>query len=152
MAISNSSVQELVEKLNQSDQMEAYRSLKELLKISQDSDEVYNYLNTFQSFLRDEKNSYVRSRGFLLIVENSKWDKDNKINDFISELLNAIEDEKPTATRQHIQSLSTLIKYKPEFQSLIEKRLKSINYDKYADTMSGLVQKDVNNILELIKE
>ncbi|MDQ0363117.1 hypothetical protein [Breznakia pachnodae] len=148
----NNNVQELVAKLNQNDQMEAYHALKELLKISQDSIEVYNYLDTFRSFLRDEKNSYVRSRGFLLIVENARWDKANKINGFVSELLDAIEDEKPTATRQHIQSLSTLIKYKPEFQSLIEERLESIDYNKYADTMKGLVQKDVNNILKLTKE
>ena len=42
---------------------------------------------------------YIKMRGFRIICKLSKWDKDNKINDNIDNLLQILDDEKATIVR-----------------------------------------------------
>ena len=127
-----------------------FRSLKELEKISYTSDEVYEYFDKFVEML-DNKNSYIRTRGIVLISSNAKWDIDNKINSIINKFLEHIEDEKPITARQCIKSLENIIKYKKELIPVIKERLLKLNYLKYEDSMQSLIFKDVEKILNLIK-
>ena len=57
----------------------AYKALQELQKESEETDHVYPYMDMFGDML-DSDNSYIRTRGLILLACNSKWDKDYKID------------------------------------------------------------------------
>lgn len=143
-------MEDLIQNLYNSDNKVAYSCLKELEKISCKSNELYEYLDTFVEML-DDNNSYIRTRGIVLISSNAKWDIDNKINAIIDKFLEHIEDEKPITSRQCIKSLENIIKYKKELIPVIKERLLKINYLKYEDSMQSLIFKDVDKILSLIR-
>ena len=46
-----------------------------------------------------DDNSYIRVRGYRLLCKQARWDKLNKINQIIDEILNETEYEKPIAVR-----------------------------------------------------
>lgn len=131
------------------DDKEAYHKLIELESISTESDELYDYFNYFEKMLDDDK-SYIRVRGFRMICSLSQWDKDNKINKIIDKLLLELNDEKPTAVRQCLKALHLVLLYKPELSDSIEEKLRSIDVNKYKDSMSPLIEKDVNELLKNI--
>lgn len=143
-------MEDLIENLYNLDNTIAYSCLKELEKISYSSNEVYKYFDKFVEML-DNKNSYIRTRGIVLISSSAKWDIDNKINLIIDKFLEHIEDEKPITARQCIKSLENIIKCKKELIPIIKKRLLKVNYLKYEDSMQSLIFKDVEKILDLIK-
>lgn len=140
----------LVQQLYLSDTKKAYNSLLELKNKSEVSNETYGYFDEFVKML-DNENSYIRSRGILLIASNVKWDKENKFDNIVDKFLLHVQDEKPITARQCIQSLKEIIKYKPNLHSKIKENLCSINYSKYKDTMNKLIFKDSEEILDLIK-
>ncbi len=143
-------MEDLIQNLYNLDNKVAYSCLKELEEISYTSNKVYNFFETFVEML-DNKNSYIRTRGIVLISSNAKWDIDNKINSIIDKFLEHIEDEKPITSRQCIKSLENIVKYKKELIPVIKERLLKINYLKYEDSMQSLIFKDVEKILNLIK-
>ena len=143
-------MEDLIENLYNLDNTIAYSCLKELEKISYSSNEVYKYFDKFVEML-DNKNSYIRTRGIVLISSNAKWDIDNKINLIIDKFLEHIEDEKPITARQCIKSLENIIKYKNELGPIIKNKLLKLNYLKYEESMQSLIFKDVEKILDLIK-
>lgn len=143
-------MEDLIQNLYNADNKVAYNCLRELEKISYTSNELYEYFDTFVEML-DNKNSYIRTRGIVLISSNAKWDIDNKINAIIDKFLEHIEDEKPITSRQCIKSLENIIKYKKELIPVIKERLLKINYLKYEDSMQSLIFKDVDKILSLIR-
>lgn len=53
-------------------------AMKTLAELSEQSDEVYAYIDRFIEMLEND-NSYVRNRGLILIAANAKWDRDFKI-------------------------------------------------------------------------
>ena len=144
-------MEELIQNLYNPDNKIAYNTLIELEKLSEKSSHVYEYFDTFVEML-DNENSYIRTRGILLISSNAKWDSDNKINKIIDKFLLHIEDDKPITSRQCIKSLENIIEYKKELIPVIKKRLSEINYLKYADSMQSLIFKDVEKILEIISQ
>ena len=143
-------MEDLIENLYNLDNTIAYSCLKELEKISYSSNEVYKYFDKFVEML-DNKNSYIRTRGIVLISSSAKWDIDNKINLIIDKFLEHIEDEKPITARQCIKSLENIIKYKNELGPIIKNKLLKLNYLKYEESMQSLIFKDVEKILDLIK-
>ena len=143
-------MENLIQNLYNLDNKIAYSCLKELEVISYTSNEVYKFFETFVEML-DNKNSYIRTRGIVLISSNAKWDIDNKINLIIDKFLEHIEDEKPITARQCIKSLENIIKCKKELIPIIKERLLKVNYLKYEDSMQSLIFKDVEKILDLIK-
>lgn len=145
----NKEIESLVEQLFSKNNNDAYSALKALKSESEESNKVYKHFDTFSKMLSDE-NSYIRTRGLLLIACNVKWDKANKFNKIVEEFLDHIEDEKPITSRQCIQALKDVIEYKKELLPIIKDRLCKINYQKLPDTMSGLIFKDASKILELI--
>ena len=143
-------MEDLIENLYNLDNTIAYSCLKELEKISYSSNEVYKYFDKFVEML-DNKSSYIRTRGIVLISSNAKWDIDNKINLIINKFLEHIEDEKTITSRQCIKSLENIIKYKNELIPIIKNKLLRLNYLKYEESMQSLIFKDVEKILDLIK-
>ena len=140
-------IEDLIIGLKDHDDKKAYECLKKLEEKSSHFPIVYTFFDTFVEML-DSDNSYIRTRGFLLITANAKWDIDNRIDEIIQRLLECTADEKPTTARQCIKVLPTIAKYKPHLKSDIENSLRHINLSKYKESMQTLIIKDIQKVLE----
>lgn len=139
-------IQNLVIGLIHSDNKQAYQFLKILENESFHSAVVYPFFDNFVEML-SSTNSYVRTRGIILIAANAKWDRDYKIDEIIDKYLKHITDVKPITARQCIKMLPTLAKYKPDLKPDIENALHSANLTKYKESMQSLVWKDIQKCL-----
>lgn len=142
-------IQELVGGLRNKDDKFAYQCLKQLEAISADSDAVFPYFDTFAEML-DDLNSYVRTRGLVLIAANAKWDKDYKIDEVIDNYLKHVMDDKPITARQCIKALPTIARYKPELTDCICNALRKANPQIYKSSMQSLVYNDIQGTLKKI--
>ena len=142
-------VSELVEGLFKKDDKEAYKCLKELLSASEHDNSVYQFFNTFADMI-DNGDSYVRTRGLLLISANAKWDADNKIDEIIDKYLCHIMDDKPITARQCIKTLPNIVKHKPDLIDVICIALSKANPQRYASSMQTLVNGDISVALKMI--
>lgn len=142
-------IQELVYGLRDKNDKYAYQCLKRLELESMASNAVYPYFNLFSAMLGDS-NSYIRTRGILLIAANAKWDTDYKIDEVIDSLLKHIMDDKPITSRQCIKSLPTIANYKPDLKDDICNALRTANPQIYKSSMQSLVYKDIQNALKAI--
>ena len=129
----------------------AYKALQALQKECEESDKIYCYMDKLADMI-DSDNSYIRTRGLILIAYNAKWDRDNKIDEIIDEYLKHIEDVKPITARQCIKLLPLIAKNKPELKSDIVSALKKADISIYADSMQPLVCKDIQNSLAKIEK
>ena len=141
---------EIVERLRSSDNKIAYQALKELEAESEKSNSVYQYMDTFIEMINDN-NSYIRTRGILLIAANSRWDIAFKIDEIIDKYLLHIMDEKPITARQCIKALPMVAQYKPDLKEDIISALMNANTLIYADSMQPLVYKDIVSAIKKIK-
>ncbi len=142
-------IQELVSGLKDKNDKYAYQCLKQLELESLNSDAVYPYFDLFSAML-DDPNSYIRTRGILLIAPNAKWDSDYKIDEIIDRLLKHIMDDKPITARQCIKSLPTIAKHKPDLKDDICNALRTANPQIYKSSMQSLVSKDIQDALNAI--
>lgn len=126
-------------------------AMKTLAELSEQSDEVYAYMDTFTDMIASG-NSYVRNRGLILIAANAKWDRDFKIDEIIDDYLKHITDPKPITARQCIASLPKIAKSKPGLKEDILKALKCADVSHYSDSMRGLVFKDIQNALREVEK
>lgn len=140
---------ELVSELFLKDNNIAYSALKKLEEESKENNELYEFFDRFAEMI-DNKNSYIRTRGLLLVADCAKWDSENKINEIIDKYLEHVTDEKPITSRQVIQALPKIIKYKPELKEKIKKALDNADVSKYKESMAPLIIKDINSVLEII--
>lgn len=74
--------QNLIAGLTNRDQKSAHKCLLQLEEESARSASVYRYFDLFIEML-DDANSYIRTRGLVLISANARWDTDLKIEDII---------------------------------------------------------------------
>lgn len=144
------SIIELVNGLKDKNNTYACGCMKQLEEESSISDSVYEYMDKF-ILLLDHENSYVRNRALTLISANSKWDRENKINNSILKILDHISDEKPITSRTCIKHLPHLAENKPELSEVICEALKNADTQKYADSMRGLVERDIIDAFKKIK-
>ena len=142
-------IPELVDGLFDKDNTVAYKYFKELLVQSEKDDQVYPFFDIFADML-DHDNSYIRTRGLLLVSANAKWDADYKIDEVIDKYLTHIIDEKAITARQCIKALPEIAKYKTDLIDDICSALKRADSSRYPDSMQPLVQSDINQSLELI--
>lgn len=129
----------------------AYKALRELQEKSENSDAVYPYMDRLGDML-DSDNSYVRTRGLTLLACNSKWDKDNKIDEIIDKYLKHITDVKPITARQCIKLLPTIAENKPELKDDIVSALRKADISFYDDSMQPLIYKDIQKSLKEIQK
>lgn len=144
-------IESLVNGLINSDDRYAYQCLKQLEDESVKSSAVYPYFDLFVEML-DNTNSYIRTRGIILIAVNAKWDVDDKIDEIIDKYLKHITDITPITARQCIKSLPALVQYKPELKDDIINALCMANLLRFKQSMRSLVLKDIQNSLEAIKK
>ena len=140
---------ELINGLFDANDKVAYRCLKELVSASEKDSSVYQFFDTFAEML-DNDNSYIRTRGLLLISANAKWDSDLKIDDIIDKYLRHIIDDKPITARQCIKALPNIAKFKPDLVKDILSALNKANPQRYSDSMQSLVYKDIRAAQKVI--
>lgn len=128
----------------------AYKALQELQKESEKTNCIYPYMDRLIDML-DSDNSYIRTRGLVLLAYNAKWDKDYKIDEVIDKYLKHITDLKPITARQCIKMLPIIAKYKPELKTDILSALHYANVS-YGDSMQSLVYKDIQKALQEIQK
>ena len=109
------------------------------------SNELYTYIKDLLKSLDNEK-SYTRVKGFRLICLLSKYDKDNIINKNIDYILSVLDNDKPTSIRQYLAYLLVLIDNKPELYEYIINKVNKIDLSKFKDSMSPLIEKDIEAI------
>ena len=129
----------------------AYKALQELQKESEETDHVYPYMDRLSDMLNSD-NSYIRTRGLILIAYNAKWDKDYKIDEVIDDYLKHITDVKPITARQCIQLLPVIAENKLELKNDILSALQKADISFYDDSMQPLVYKDIQKALKEIQK
>lgn len=150
-AIDKNDLSQLVEWLSEKDDKIRYQSLLMLQNRSLYSDDVYPFWDIFRRKIKSE-NSYQRSIGLMLIADNAKWDKDNRIDGTIDEYLTLLNDEKPITVRQSIQSLRNIVPYKSHLHPKIANKIMSINISDIKETMRKLILLDILEILAVIRK
>lgn len=136
----------LINNLCSKNHNEAYKTFLFLENESKKSNITYRFFDYFLDMINNE-NSYIRTRGLLLIVANAKWDTDNKIEMNIDSILSHIVDKKPSVSRNFIQSLPNITKYKKQLIHHIRTELSNADINIYNDNMKPLVEKDIRNTL-----
>lgn len=134
--------------MNRDDKL-AYQYLQQLEQESAVSSAVYPYFDTFVEML-DNENSYVRTRGIVLIAANAKWDVDYKIDEIIDKYLKHIMDVKPITARQCIKCLPLLVEHKPDLKDCVIQALHRANPIRYKESMQSLVLGDISKALDAI--
>ena len=140
---------ELVNGLFDKNDKAAYKCLKELLSVSEKDNGVYQFFDTFADMI-DNYNSYIRTRGLLLISANAKWDIDYRIDEIIDKYLRHIMDDKPITARQCIKALPNIAKFKPDLVDDILSALNKANPQRYATSMQSLVNNDIRTVIKII--
>lgn len=138
--------QEIKNKLCEKDNQIAYRNLLELETMTTESNELYSYFELFLRLLKHE-NSFVRVRGFRMICALAQWDKDQKINQNIIQILEVFEDENGLSIRQFLKATSVLLLYKPELSECIAQKLNQLPIEKYKESLQELIRKDISHII-----
>lgn len=141
---------ELIERLYFKDNKTAYQALQMLETESEKSNTVYKFFDKFAEML-ENSNSYIRTRGIILISANAKWDTENKIDEIIDDYLKHILDEKPITARQCIKVLPSIAGYKLDLVECIREALTKADVSIYGDSMQTLVYKDILSSLKKIK-
>ena len=123
----------------------AYSETKKIIEESKTSDKYYEYIDKL-SILLDHKKSYIRTRAFMIICAQSRWDKDNKIKSLLPQLLKFYHDEKPTVVRQSLNASKEILLYLPALSKSIKQELDSIDLSAYKDSMAPLIEKDIEEL------
>lgn len=141
----------IIDELTDNDDKKAYEKVKEIVSISKSSSMYYAYLDTFASFLNDEK-SYVRTRAFILCCSQARWDDGEKLKQLLPSLLVLFHDKKPTVVRQCLTAVREIIVSRPELNEIINAELNKIDFSWYKESMANLIRDDIAGLRELIKE
>lgn len=142
-------IQELITALLSKDADYAYECLGQLEALSASSNAVYEHFDAFLDML-DHESSYVRTRGFIMIVSNARWDEDCKVENNIDSILKILCDPKPIAARQAIKRTPDLASCKPNIKPDILRALKRALNTSRPESMQNLVRKDTSLAIERI--
>ena len=135
-------MQDIIAKLTSKDDKYACAAAEKIISESQDTDEWYEYFDTFVSLLNHPK-SLVRNRALYILAANAQWDDENRFDAILPEFLSHITDEKPITARQCIKALSQAGESKPEYIPRITDALREADLSQYKDSMRPLIKKDI---------
>ena len=135
-------MQDIIVKLTAKDDKYACSIADKIISESQDTDEWYEYFDTFVSLLNHPK-SLVRNRVLYILAANAQWDDENRFDAILPEFLSHITDEKPITARQCIKALSQVGESKPEYIPRITEALREADLSQYKDSMRPLIKKDI---------
>ena len=137
--------------LTQKDTKQAYGTLLELERISEETDDLYPFTEQFTEMVAD-KAWAIRCRGFRLFCKQARWDEDGVIDRCLDRALVILEDEKPTAVRQALAALLDVVPYKRALWPTIRKQLESMDLTHYMDSLAPIIQKDIQRFLDTMQE
>jgi len=141
---------EMIKCLTGRDNTLAYDCFKRLIGLSETSNEVYANFGAFVEMMESD-NSYIRTRGLLLIAANARWDEDCRVDEIIDAYLKHLQDAKPITARQCIQAVAQIAKAKPDLRRDVALALRQVNPLRYQSTMQPLIRGDVAAALEQIQ-
>ncbi len=146
----NAQVELLMDRLQGRDNADAYAALKELLALSEATDAVSAHFDTFARLLH-AKSAFARTRGFLLIVANARWDAEGRTAGIFDDLARLLGDPKPTTARQCIQAVPNLAAAQPALAPRIVEALEGVDPGRYPNSTAPLVAADVAAALEAVR-
>jgi hypothetical protein len=88
----------------------------------------------------------------MLLAENVKWDAENKIDGFLDEYLELLNDDKPITIRQSIQSLGKIATVKPRLNEKISGALMELDLENIKETMRKSILLDILDVLFIIRK
>ena len=135
-------MQDIIAKLTAKDDKYACAIADKIISESQDTDEWYEYFDTFASLLNHPK-SLVRNRILYILAANAQWDDENRFDAIFEDYLAHITDEKPITARQCIKSLVQVGMAKPQYIPRIIDCFRSADLSKYKDSMHPLIEQDM---------
>ncbi len=118
---------------------------------SMNHNDVYPFWHVFQEKLNSNQPEQ-RNIGIMLIAANTKWDRENKIDEAIDAYLLCLNDKNPVIIRQCIQSLHQILPYKKHLYLNIADRLISVNIPDIEETMRKPVLIDILKVLMVIRK
>ena len=136
-------MQEIVAKLTAKDDQYACAIADKIISESLDTDEWYEYFNTFASLLNHPK-SLVRNRVLHILAANAQWDDENRFDTILDDYLAHVTDEKPITARQCIKALTQVGKAKPQYIPRIIGCFRCADLSKYKDSMRPLIEQDMD--------
>ena len=140
---------EIILKLRDKDDKAAYEYSKLLGAESAQSDKNLPMIPQFADMLED-KSSYVRVRGFILICNQARWAKDGQIADVFDRMRVLLYDSKPTVVRQCLLALHEVVLYRSEMAEMIIDAVNHIDVSKYKESMSPLIKKDIDELMKVL--
>jgi hypothetical protein len=144
-------MQDIIAKLTAKDDKYACAIADKIISESQDTDEWYEYFDTFASLLNHPK-SLVRNRVLYILAANAQWDDENRFDAILEDYLAHITDEKPITARQCIKALVQVGMAKPQYISRILSCFHDADLSKYKDSMRPLIEKDMEETERLLTE
>ena len=140
----------LLSALTAKDTKQAYGTLLELERLSEETDDLYPYTERFAALVADKAYA-VRVRGFRLFCKQARWDGDGVIDRHLDQAMAILEDEKPTAVRQALAALMDLVPYKQALWPAIRRRVAAMDMTRYKDSMAPLIEKDIRRLWEAMQ-
>lgn len=140
---------DVIMQLRDKDEKAAYEFAKQIGAESAESDKYLELIPEFAGMLSD-KSSYTRTRGFFLICNQARWADKGQIENVFDDMTELLYDKKPSVVRQCIGALHELVLYRPELTDRIRSAVNKINLSSYKDSMSPLIEKDMNKLLSAI--
>ncbi|MDD2591883.1 MAG: hypothetical protein PHP11_05145 [Erysipelotrichaceae bacterium] len=144
-------VSQLIEWLSLKDDNIRYNALLLLQIRSALFSDVYLYWSILQNKLKSD-NSYQRSIGLLLLVDNVKWDKEKRMEGMIDQFLMLLDDEKPITIRQCIQALGKIVEVKPNLNDKVAAKMIDFDLMSVKETMRKSILLDILNVLLIIRK
>lgn len=120
-----------------------------IISESKETDKWYEYFDDFAVLLSHTK-SLVRNRAFCILAANIKWDDENRFDVYLEEYLSHITDEKPIPARQCIKSLAQIGKSKDKYIPSILEAFQNADLSKYKDSMRPLIEKDIEEVKNIL--
>ena len=144
-------MQEIIAKLTAKDDKYACAIADKIISESHDTDEWYEYFDSFASLLNHPK-SLVRNRALNILAANAQWDDENRFDTILDDYLTHITDEKPITARQCIKALRQLGEAKPQYIPRILSCFHGADLSKYKDSMRPLIERDMEETERVLTE
>ncbi|MBU5420856.1 hypothetical protein KQI11_12090 [Acetanaerobacterium sp. MSJ-12] len=143
--------QTLVQRLCAGDEREGYAALKELLERSRAGREISLYWEELAALL-GSANSYRRTRGALLLLQNARWAEEEQLERWMPLLLGLLqEEERATALRQYLRAWEGTVRDVPALASPFCRVLEGLDLERYGESMAPLLQRDREQLLSALQ-
>ena len=144
-------MQEIIAKLTTKGDKYACAIADKIISESHDTDEWYEYFDSFASLLNHPK-SLVRNRALNILAANAQWDDENRFDTILDDYLTHITDEKPITARQCIKALRQIGEAKPQYIPRILSCFHGADLSKYKDSMRPLIERDMEETERVLTE